>query len=569
MSYMRVGDLLKSAGLITDEQLQRALDIQKSTKQGIGAVLVGMGVITEDKLVEVMSSQLGVSYIDLTKTNIPIEMARNLPKNIAKRHLVVPVSVTDDEIVLAMVDPLNFLAIEDVRAATRKRVSPRIATATAVERAIATLYGNDGAARAIDEIRTESGAAFTSERSDIIDISSDSETSSAPTVRLVNSIIERAVNERASDIHFEPRAGDMAVRMRVDGILRSVLTVPRDVMSSVISRIKVMSNLDLADHRTPKDGRANVSVSGRVIDLRVSTLPTIYGEKAAIRLLDKSEHIRDPELLGLYGENLSKYNALLKNTDGMVLLVGPTGSGKSSTMYTMINRLNTDEVNLVTLEDPVEYDIDGVNQVQINDKTGMTFANGLRAILRQDPDIVAIGEIRDAETAEIALRAAITGHLVLSTVHTNSAVSLLDRLLDIGCEPYLIAEALKGVISQRLVRKICPYCREEYLAGDDELRTLGIKSDGEVKLYRGKGCPYCYHTGYRGRTAVFEVMMLSSAEKRLIADNRPRSELIDLLAKEGGFRTLSENCAELVLNGTTSLSEMVRVIYSTERGTVL
>ena len=565
MAYMRLGDLLKAAGLIDDAQLQKALEIQKQSKQRLGTVLIDSGIITEQDFIDAMSQQLGIKYVDLTKEHIPTEMARILPKNIAKKHSVVPLRLNKDELVLAMVDPMNFVAIDEVRTATRKRVSPRIAQSAAVDKAIATLYGNEGAARAIEEMRNEGGGAAAnvqvSEAQEIVD-----ESITAPTVRLVNSIIERAVTERASDIHMEPREKEMVVRMRIDGVLRQILTVPKDLMGSVVSRIKVMSNLDLTERRAPQDGRANVRVKGVEIDLRVSTLPTIYGEKITIRLLNKSAQLLKADSLGLFGENLKKFNLLMENSDGMVLIVGPTGSGKSSTMYTMINTLNVEEVNLVTLEDPVEYDIDGVNQVQINEKTGMTFANGLRSILRQDPDIIAVGEIRDGETAEIALRAAITGHYVLSTIHTNSAISMLDRLLDIGCEPYLIAEAVKGVISQRLVRRICPDCKTEYIADEDEVERMGLPRGAEnVRVYKGKGCPNCYHTGYRGRIAVFEIILFSKQSKRMIADNMPRAELMECIKKEGNYRSLQENARELVEAGITTVSEMTRILNATDQ----
>ena len=563
MAYMRLGDLLKAAGLIDDAQLQKALDIQKETRQRLGTVFIESGIITEQQFIDAMSMQLGINYVDLTKIHIPTEMARVLPKNIAKKHSVVPIRLNKDELVLAMVDPMNFVAIDEVRTATRKRVSPRIAQSAAVDKAIATLYGNEGAARAIEDMRSEGGntqATAVVEAQEIVD---DSIT--APTVRLVNSIIERAVQERASDIHIEPRAGDMVVRMRIDGVLRQILTVPRDLMGSVISRIKVMSNLDLTERRAPQDGRANVRVKGIEIDLRVSTLPTIFGEKITIRLLNKSAQLLKADSLGLFGDNLDKFNLLMENSDGMVLIVGPTGSGKSSTMYTMINTLNNEEVNLVTLEDPVEYNIDGVNQVQINDKVGMTFANGLRSILRQDPDIIAVGEIRDGETAQIALRAAITGHYVLSTIHTNSAISMLDRLLDIGCEPYLISEAVKGVISQRLVRRICPDCRQEYIATEDDLSRMGLPLDSkDVKIYKGKGCPNCYHTGYKGRIAVFEIIIFSKKAKRMIADDAPRGELMEQIISEGNYRSLKQNALELCYEGITTVSEMTRILNATE-----
>ncbi len=560
MAYLRLGDLLMSVGLITEEQLQRALEIQKTNHKRLGVVLVEEGIITESQLIETLELQLGVDFIDLSKVRIPVELAQLVPKAIARRHNVVPVKLERDELTLAMADPLNFMAIEDVRSATRKRVVPKIATAAAVDRAIATLYGNEGAARAMEEMKGETGRRRPTQSAAADTV--EEEVQSAPTVRLVNSIIERAVTERASDIHLEPRSGEMVVRMRIDGLLRRVLSVPSELQDSVISRLKIMGGMDIAERRVPQDGRANMHVKGSEIDLRLSTLPTLYGEKIAIRILDKSAQLLDAAAIGLEGEDLRRYKELIKNFNGMVLIVGPTGSGKSSTMYTMIRSLNTEEVNLVTLEDPVEYDIDGVNQVQINEKAGMTFAGGLRSILRQDPDIIAVGEIRDGETAEIAMRSAITGHLVLSTLHTNNALSALDRLLDIGVEPYVIAEALNGIISQRLVRRICPECRESYTPTEEELEKLGLAGRKDVTFYRGRGCAHCYHTGYRGRTGVFEILMLDRRLKRAITENRHSAQLEESLS-EARFTSLLDNARDLVLRGVTSAEEAIRVLNTT------
>ena len=558
MAYMRLGDLLTSVGAITPDQLQHALEVQKTSHKRLGAVLIDEGIITEQQLIDTLTMQLGIDFIDLSKVHIPMELAHVLPKSIAKRHEVVPVRLVKDELVLAMADPLNFVAIEDVRAATRKRVVPQIATTEAVDRAIAALYGSEGATRAIEEMRGETAPAEIAALGESID--EDAQT--APTVRLVNSIIERAVVEHASDIHLEPRSGELAVRMRIDGLLRNVLTVPRDLQSTVIARLKVMGGMDVAERRVPQDGRASVRVKGSDIDLRLSTIPTIYGEKVAVRLFDKSAQLLTADAIGLTGDNLKRYNALLANTTGMILIVGPTGSGKSSTMYTMIRTLNREEVNLVTLEDPVEYDIDGVNQVQINEKTGMTFAEGLRAVLRQDPDIIAVGEIRDGETAEIAMRSAMTGHLVLSTVHTNDAISAIDRLVDIGVAPYMAAEALTGIISQRLVRRICPDCRAAYEPTDAELASLRIQRKAGMKFYRGRGCPNCYHTGYRGRTAVFEILMLDRELKRAITAGRHREGILESVTN-ARYSSLRQGAIGLVLNGTTTAAEAVRMLNTT------
>ena len=561
MSYQRLGNLLVSVGLINEQQLQQALELQRQNKKRLGSVLIDSGIINQKQLIEALEMQLGIEFVDLSKVSIPPELSNAFSRNIARRYGVVPVAAVKDELYIAMSDPLNFLAIEAVKTATRKRVIPMISTEEAVERAIATLYGNEGAARAIEEMEragvADAAPAATFSTSSL---GGEESTQAAPTIRLVNTIIERAVTEGASDIHLEPREKALTVRMRIDGLLRDILTVPKSLQTSVISRLKVMGFMDVAERKVPQDGRANIRIKGRDIDLRMSTLPTLFGEKMVIRLLDKTSTLLDKAAIGLSGEDADKYTTLIRSHSGMVLIAGPTGSGKSSTLYTMIRELNTEQVNLVTLEDPVEYHIDGINQVQINEKTGMTFAGGLRAIVRQDPDIISVGEIRDSETAQIAMRAAITGHLVLSTLHTNDALSAIGRLINIGVEPYLIAAALRGVISQRLVRRICPHCRKEYSAAPEELALLGIRSETAVTLYRGEGCPMCFGSGYRGRTGVFEILIITSALRTLIEAGASREELLAALPET--FVPIAESCRRLVLEGVTTAEEVRRAILS-------
>ena len=559
MQYKRLGEVLIAAGTITEEELQRGLALQKGTKQRLGTVLIENGIITEKELLDALQMQLGLDFVDLTKINIPTELAQVVPKNMAKQYQIVPVRVVKDELYLAMSDPLNFYAIEEVRKATHKRVVPMVSTASSIEYAIQTLYSNENAARAIEEMKRE--AAANGDSSAVVDSAfvtnqlGEDSVNSAPTIRLVNSIIERAVNERASDIHIEPHEEGLQVRMRIDGMMRDILTVPKDLQNPVISRLKVVSGLDISEKRIPQDGRFNVKIKEKDIDLRVSTLPTVYGEKIVARLLDKTGGNLDKTKIGLSGPDLDKYEMMLRISSGVLLIVGPTGSGKSTTMYCMIGDLNTKEVNLVSLEDPVEYNIDGVNQVQINEKTGMTFAAGLRAILRQDPDIIAVGEIRDGETAEIAMRAAITGHIVISTIHTNDAVGTIERLQDIGVEPYMIASALKGVISQRLVRRICPHCRQQYKPDAEELEMIGLPADTDETFYRGKGCPECFNTGYRGRIAVFEML------RGLIEKGAGRDVIEkELKSADSGFISLHDNGVRLVREGITTSSEVLRVI---------
>lgn len=565
MIYKRIGELLIANEYITPEQLNKALEIQKKTTgKKIGEILVEQGFTTQKRLYKVLEKQLGVDYVELTGMVIPKEMTRLVPRSIAKKYNVVPVRASAETLHLAMADPLNFVATDAVQKVVKRKVVPMLATAEAITRSITDLYGSESAEKALQDLKTnedESTKDFQNIAAANV-IGADNE-NAAPTIRLVNSFLEYAVNQNCSDIHLEPRESAMYVRMRIDGVLRQVFVVPKGTQSAVIARIKVMGNMNIAEHKIPLDGRSNVRIGEKDVDLRISTLPTVYGEKVVIRLLNKSSSLLNTKGIGLVGKNLQKFNALLENSNGVILIVGPTGSGKSSSMYTMIGKLNTEQVNLVTLEDPVEYNFDGVNQVQINEKTGMTFASGLRSILRQDPDIIAVGEIRDGETADIAMRAAITGHLVLSTLHTNDAPSTIDRLLDMGVESFLISSALKGIISQRLVRRICPNCRTEYTPTAEEQQMLRLPVQPGRRFYRGKGCPMCFGTGYRGRTAVFEILTLTGPIKHAIADNVPHSQLMKLI-EESDFEPLITDCIRLVQNGTTTVEEAYRTVNSTD-----
>ena len=565
MVYKRIGEILIANESITPEQLARALEIQKKTSgKKIGEILVEQGFTTQRKVYKALERQLGVEFIDLTGLVISKDMTRLVPRSIARKYNVVPVQSTQESVSLAMADPLNFVAIDAVRLACKRKVVPMLATAEAITRSITDLYGSESAEKALQELKGNEDQTTTDFQNIAAAnvIGADSE-NAAPTIRLVNSFLEYAVNQNCSDIHLEPRESAMYVRMRIDGVLRQVFIVPKSTQSAVIARIKVMGNMNIAEHKIPLDGRSNVRIGEKDVDLRISTLPTVYGEKVVIRLLNKSSALLNTKGIGLTGKNLDKFNALLENSNGVILIVGPTGSGKSSSMYTMIGKLNTEQVNLVTLEDPVEYNFDGVNQVQINEKTGMTFASGLRSILRQDPDIIAVGEIRDGETADIAMRAAITGHLVLSTLHTNDAPSTIDRLLDMGVESFLISSALKGIISQRLVRRICPNCRTEYTPTAEEQQMLRLPVTAGRRFYRGKGCPMCFNTGYRGRTAVFEILTLNSAIKHAIADNVPHSQLMNLI-EQSDFEPLINDCIRLVQSGVTTVEEAYRTVNSTD-----
>lgn len=562
MAHIKLGQLLVSAGVLNEQQLQDALNIQKQTKKRLGDILIENQIITGDELNRALQMQLGIDFVDLTAITIPVELAKFVPRNIAKRHCIVPVKLVDDTLYIAMSDPLDFIAQEEVKAVSHKKVVPMIAAKKATEQVIEKLYGSEGTARAIEDMKREMGSA----EGDIVPAqlkqSTEESVNTAPAIRFVNSVIERAFVENASDIHMEPQKDEMIVRMRIDGLLRKILTVPSNLQNTVISRLKVMGGMNISEHQIPQDGHAMITVKGHSIDLRMSVIPTVYGEKVVLRLLDKSSKQISRHTIGLSTEEEKKYEALLKNSNGVILLVGPTGSGKSTTLCAMLTELAKEEVNIVTLEDPVEYDIDGVNQCQINEKAGMTFANGLTAILRQDPDIIGVGEIRDAKTAQIAMRAAITGHLVLSTLHTSDAVSAIDRLEDIGIEPYLVAGALKGVISQRLVRKICPHCRKPYIPTDEELRLLGMTDSADAKFYIGEGCPECHHSGYHGRQAAFEILTVTKEMRQMIAKGAT-SEDISKVAEKTDFVTMKEACRKLVFTGITSVGEALKAINST------
>lgn len=563
-SHKRLGDVLIEAGLITIEQLNEALEKQKETKSRLGEVLISTGIISEGALVEALQMQLGIEFVDLSQISIDPELSRIVSKNVAKQYDIVPVKATPDEIYIAMSDPMNFVAVEAVKTATRRRVVQMVATHDSIQRCILSLYGNEGVARAIEEMKRDAMSVGTTNIYSTENIDDGSDSQSAPAIRLVNNIIERAATERASDIHVEPREDDLHVRMRIDGVLRTVLTVPKQLQQSVIARFKIIGNMVTSERRVPQDGRAAVRIKKKDIDLRINTIPAIHGEKVVIRLLAKDEALLDPSGIGLKNEDLQKYQYLINSNNGVVLIVGPTGSGKSSTMYTMIRNLNNDSVNLITLEDPVEYHIDGINQVQINEKTGMTFASALRAVLRQDPDIIAVGEIRDGETAEIAIRAAITGHLVLSTVHTFDAISTIDRLVDIGVEPYLIASGVRGIISQRLVRCICPNCVEAYEPTQEEFAMLRLAYNPSVKFFRGAGCHMCFGTGYRGRTGAFEILVVDRDIRNVISSGATREAIQEAILKKDGFVSMEDSLRRLVYEGQTTVSEACKTMTAIE-----
>ena len=557
---LRIGEVLMERNYITQEQMEQALAYQKEHREKrVGQILIELGFVTEAQVLEALAARLGLEIVSIGQMQVDLTAVRMIPRELAEKQNLLAVGFADKSLEVVTNDPLNYFAFEEVRQLTGCQVVIRLSEKGPLQSAIRYYYAEVGAQQAAQTANED----FAERNVEMLQVDeSESGDPEAPIVKLLNSLLDRAISTGASDVHIEPFEGSTRVRMRIDGILRKILTVPANLQSNVISRLKIMGGMNISERKIPQDGRAMVQVRHHEIDLRISSMPTIYGEKIVLRLLDKSGHTITKQSIGLEGTDLQKYDALLKNSSGVILIVGPTGSGKSTTMCAMLQELANEETNLMTLEDPVEYNIPGVNQCQINEKTGMTFAAGLRAILRQDPDVISVGEIRDGETGAIAIRAAITGHLVLSTLHTNDAVSAIDRLVDIGVEPYLISSALRGVISQRLVRKVCPHCKKAYRPEAEELAMLGLPEDANVQFYRGEGCQECYHTGYKGRRAVFEIFMLNGRIRRMVTEGAKYDALLRA-ATETNFVTMRENCRNLVLRGEISAAEAARAINST------
>lgn len=555
-SNLKLGELLLFAGKISKEQLNDALEDQKTTKMKLGEIIVDKGWLNLDEIVDTLELQLGFPKVDLSKYEINSNIVTLIPESIVKKYKLIAIDKKDDSLVVAMADPLNFFAIDDVKLYTKMSVIPCLATITDVDRAIEKYYSSILTQKALNEFSD----AFTPSEDDYATEEEMLEVTTAPIVKLINSMIEQAMRSNASDIHIEPSVNDIRVRFRLDGDLKEIMILPKSNLSAIVTRVKIMGRMDIAEKRIPQDGRVEMKFNDNEIDLRISTLPTVYGEKIVIRILDKSNFNFTKEGLGFSKDNLDKLNKMIAQPYGMLLVTGPTGSGKTTTLYTILRELNVQTKNVITVEDPVEYKLKGINQIQVNVKAGLTFATGLRSILRQDPDTIMIGEIRDSETAEIAVRAAITGHLVLSTLHTNDSPSTIARLIDMGLEPYLVSSAVIGIISQRLVKLLCPKCREKYEASDSERRILGINGEKEAMLYKPVGCNSC-NNGYRGRAAVHEVMLVNENIRRLI-NKGANTDDIRKSALEDGMNTLLQSAADLALKGDTSFEEIMRAGYT-------
>lgn len=555
----RMGDMLVEERVITDEQLNYALKEQKKRKLKIGETLVDLGFIDELTIAKVLEKQLKVERIQLASIVIDPEILKLVSEQILRKYMMMPFEFhksNPNVLRVAMADPLDIIAIDDIAIITNLKIEPTVATPKEIATAIDKYYGN-AEAKAVAERYTKEKETQNKGKEDeaVYD-----DINNSPIVLLVKAIIEQAVRQRASDIHIEPFEHTIRVRYRVDGILSEVMNYEINLLPAVVARIKIIGEMDISEKRKPQDGRITIIVDREEFDIRVSILPTVYGEKIVMRITSKKRLTKAKKDLGFTDEEMHKFDVILKHPHGMILVTGPTGSGKSTTLYTALSELNTREVNIITVEDPVEANIDGINQVQVNPKAEMTFATALRSILRQDPDIIMIGEVRDLETAEIAVRASITGHLVVSTLHTNSAASTITRLVDMGIEPYLIADATVGVIAQRLVRRLCPSCKIEHITEELEYELLGVDKNEKLTIYEPCGCHICNKTGYFGRIGLYEIMPISPRIKELISHNGSANQIRDM-ALEEGMNTLQMSARKLVLEGITSMDEMKKIAF--------
>jgi len=550
----QLGDILLEGGLVTSAQLQSAYDEHQRAGRALGRVLVDQGVLTESQLVAALAQQIGMRFVELGDFPVDPSAVSMVPGPLARRYVVLPFGFEDGKLLLAMADPANFLAIEDVRAVTQIDVKPCVATRSDVLAAIDRHY------RADSDLEDLTAILDVEEEEDLSKVREAVD--DAPIVKYVNALITQAIQDRASDIHLEPTERDLRVRYRIDGVLHEIMRSPKSIQSGVISRLKIMADINIAERRIPQDGRLSVNANGKKIDLRVATLPTVWGEKVVMRILDNSTARLDLTDLGFSDGNFERFSRSFAKPYGMILVTGPTGSGKSTTLYATLNILNRAEVNIITVEDPVEYRLPGVNQVQVNNKAGLNFASALRSILRSDPDIVLIGEIRDHETAQIAVEAALTGHLVLSTLHTNDAPSAVTRLTEMGIEPFLVGSAVDCVLAQRLARMLCKKCKEEYVPTADALIAARFPwQDGQPlpTLHRPVGCSACAKTGYKGRLALHEVMPMSEELELLTVEHAPASQITETARRQGMISLRDDGMAK-VIRGVTSIDEILRVV---------
>ncbi|MCR5488045.1 MAG: Flp pilus assembly complex ATPase component TadA [Lachnospiraceae bacterium] len=558
---LRLGDLLIKQQVITEEQLTEALGLQKGSGKKLGEVLTENGICTEEQIAEALSHQLNIERVDLTGFEIDSQILAMCSSALARKHSAIPYMFHPDNpnvLKLAMSDPMDMVAIDDFTIVTNLQIEPVVTTPRQIAIAIDKAYGTAdvmGVANAYAEEKQRERQQEEQERAE-----ADEEINNSPIVTLVKQMIDQAVRARTSDIHIEPLERTVRVRYRIDGALYERLVYSTDLLSAIVARVKIVSGMDISEKRKPQDGRMTQVVDGQEFDIRVSILPTVFGEKIVMRLTSKQALTREKKNLGLNPAEMKVFDHILSNPHGIILVTGPTGSGKSTTLYTALSELNREEVNIITVEDPVEANINGINQVQTNVKAGLTFASALRSILRQDPDIIMIGEIRDGETAGIAVQASITGHLVVSTLHTNSAAGSVGRLVDMGVEPYLLADSLVGIIAQRLVRRLCPNCKKPVKPDADQKELLKIPADADVTIYEPCGCAQCDNTGFKGRIGVYEIMQISPKLRHAISHEAQAEELKEIALSEG-MNTLRMSATRYVLEGITSIAEMTKVSF--------
>jgi len=558
--YLRLGELLIKGGLIDASQLEKAISVQKQEGGRIGEILVKLGMVKEEQVVSVLAEQLGIPYFSLgtgmLKPAADQELERLIPYDFAIKHVVLPLSRTLRSLTVAIFDPFDLILIDNLRKLTNCEINPIIATRSDISKAIEEFYGKTALLQEAVDASYEISTMSTVEDTELADqeLSLDklvARAEEAPVVKLVDLIVRQAIEERASDIHIEPFKDKICLRYRIDGRLYEIPPPARHLHLPIISRIKILAKLDIAEKRLPQDGAFLVKIENRVIDLRVSSMPTIYGEKIVLRILDRSLVILDLNQLGFDSKQLEQMRRAIGSPYGLVFLTGPTGSGKTTTLYSILNEIKSPTKNILTIEDPVEYKLDGINQVQVKPDIGLTFATALRSFLRQDPDIMLVGEVRDLETAQICIRSGLTGHLVLSTLHTNDAPSAISRLIDIGIEPYLLGPSLLLVVAQRLIRKLCPDCKEAYEPTTEQLKVINLKTD---LIYKAKGCKKCSQFGYKGRICIAEVMVINVEIQDLVVQGASFQKIREA-ARGAGMQTLYESALKKVENGITSLEE--------------
>ncbi len=556
----RMGDMLLAEHVVTEEQIEQALVEAKKDGMLLGEKLLQLGFVTADSIAQVLSNQLQMERVHLAETYIDDSFVKLIPGEVLRKYSMIPIGYVKDNVnrvYVAMSDPMDMGAMDEFSIITGLQAEPVIATKFEIESAIDRYYADAETAKVLERYKLE----HQEEKEE--DEANNQNVDNSPVVLLVRSMMEQAARQNASDIHIEAMERAVRVRFRIDGVLYERFRYDAEMLPAIIARIKIISGMDISEKRKPQDGHVSMEVDRNIYDIRVSVLPTVYGEKCVMRLAQKNALTKDKSELGLTDRDIQVFNELLKNPNGILLVTGPTGSGKTTTLYTVLNELNREDVNIVTIEDPVEANIGGINQVQVNNKAELTFAGALRSILRQDPDIIMIGEIRDGETAKIAVQASITGHLVVSTLHTNSSAGSIVRLMDMGVENYLLADAVFGVISQRLVRKLCPNCRKPKELSQTDRILLGLDDFQEAHIFEPCGCEKCGQTGYVGRTGIYEILRVTPQIRKKIHDRASADEIRDA-AVDDGMVSLQENARRLVLNGVTSISEMMRVTYENE-----